>query len=1408
MAQFGSSNETSFWQDFTNNLATDLAPIIALFGEQTTKQFLSESTTFLDTIVFAVGPLGILTAVVSCIRVAGSSFLKSFVGRAREPQGMAEIELCSSTSESVSELWSNGGICRVFGRPKILEFIYREPTDPKEYYPEVDSSGNEIPATCGIESTREFFENLESEPLTRPESEQRPTSTTNGKGSASDAETVSTAEQERPNPIKHWKAVSSFEVLFSPLSSIISSSHRKKSTLKAKKGPKAEPLMQPQNAPDLEKGVSPNSSKSSGDQNQSHDQPQTQTQIQTQSQTVGQTTQSNAQSGTQRQTQPQGQTQTQSQPGSQSRAQIQTQTQTQTEDKNQNQDQTTDQTQAQTQTQTQTKVESRTQGQTTQSQPQIQTQGDGQGGNIKDARAAEFAPFPNLALNIGVAKSSIAMVWLWLAAIIGVAAQVGIFVYAWWAVFVKNGFYEDGKLPGNKTFFWFTIAGTISLVIGMGLSANVIDRTSQERRFRSADGNGTRMFWLQPSGQRIGDQEFDGFAYDEMKSEYIASWKTEATKSAPQWLVWLAVFLSMAGWAVQFVGLRGVHGTISLYQLGTTIFMSILRAILRSHRTTPENYLKPGNKDIEGHELDWQALRFANDSDQFRDTPTFPRSKRYAHGLNSKVAPTANAFFIWDNDESRQMTRSIIQWIDTKESSHWSEKNGTTIILNAARAIRDGKDESRSSLPQSASRLMRIRTRLAFLTNQPPYQEWGGEARDMALRLKVALQKAAELFVSAHLFSDGRTERSAASIVWSTTCQLLEGGAGTVSPKEMPICFHMIRASDSWSIDEHQLEAVLGLWSWSFRKQSPENKENPGTNRKPLATTPGTSINIRVLLLQRWGLQVQELQNMSLPSGEFSNLSVPTLMSLRPAESSLSENNVKGLPVILSIDAKSSILCLMAQDSFTIFLERISLLMESGLDEVLSPEIKVSRARRASLIDDLAGILVSERLATTDEALMTIVPGLYRGREVIEPGNHLPLRLISHADSLKRQNKFGESKRAILGSLQTGTPRVRVLALKILCEIHRSECRWMAHQPSVLARSEFQSRIVAMREEWLRHPFEDPGKVALHSMYYCVLKWFLDSLYKPPGLEKPILPPIPNLCKHQPLPLDEEALESIQLDATDEDGDWESEAQALTLVEKYNLGASKVEIRRLLLRWGIESDCTGLVEDIWTTEQSLDDEESAFSGGSDELFWAVSLRTANQDMMSMILFLANVAQVSAVKLPQLGNEQQLDAWWAKSRKKGLITTKYERNLSAPLTVLSADKNGLEPVQLITQSPVKSLDGLPDAVLAATETGSLETVNYLYTKIGLWIADSFVENSPVELFQLLCIASRWGLKSCVEVTLRRQWFSTLGGGFRDQEIQQAIWEARAGLPSHYSQRAASEFHSDRVGVVALLEGALR
>lgn len=67
--------------EFSNNLFSDLAPLLTLFGEQVTKQFVSMSMGWTDDILLAMGPLGIMTIMVSAIRVSGVRTLKAFIGR-------------------------------------------------------------------------------------------------------------------------------------------------------------------------------------------------------------------------------------------------------------------------------------------------------------------------------------------------------------------------------------------------------------------------------------------------------------------------------------------------------------------------------------------------------------------------------------------------------------------------------------------------------------------------------------------------------------------------------------------------------------------------------------------------------------------------------------------------------------------------------------------------------------------------------------------------------------------------------------------------------------------------------------------------------------------------------------------------------------------------------------------------------------------------------------------------------------------------------------------------------------------------------------------------------------------------------------------------------------------------------
>ncbi|KAL9611820.1 MAG: hypothetical protein Q9167_003547 [Letrouitia subvulpina] len=71
-----------------------------------------------------MAPLGVLTAVVAAIRVSGPDWLKRLIGRARENIAAAEIELMSSVSQEVCEVWNGNSIIRSMGSPQIKQIIH------------------------------------------------------------------------------------------------------------------------------------------------------------------------------------------------------------------------------------------------------------------------------------------------------------------------------------------------------------------------------------------------------------------------------------------------------------------------------------------------------------------------------------------------------------------------------------------------------------------------------------------------------------------------------------------------------------------------------------------------------------------------------------------------------------------------------------------------------------------------------------------------------------------------------------------------------------------------------------------------------------------------------------------------------------------------------------------------------------------------------------------------------------------------------------------------------------------------------------------------------------------------------------------------------------------------------------
>lgn len=112
-------------------------------------QFMSQSMGWADNFMLAMAPIGIITIIVSAIRVGGPSWLKAIIGRARENLAVAEAELMSSTSKDVCELWNGQEIVRCMGSANIVELICLLPSD------EACQDGQPKVRTCDLETATE-----------------------------------------------------------------------------------------------------------------------------------------------------------------------------------------------------------------------------------------------------------------------------------------------------------------------------------------------------------------------------------------------------------------------------------------------------------------------------------------------------------------------------------------------------------------------------------------------------------------------------------------------------------------------------------------------------------------------------------------------------------------------------------------------------------------------------------------------------------------------------------------------------------------------------------------------------------------------------------------------------------------------------------------------------------------------------------------------------------------------------------------------------------------------------------------------------------------------------------------------------------------------------------------------------
>lgn len=136
--------------------------------------------------------------------------------------------------------------------------------------------------------------------------------------------------------------------------------------------------------------------------------------------------------------------------------------------------------------------------------------------------------------------------------------------------------------------------------------------STQEIHYEKTKPNTGNIYWVQPGGQKIGDQVFQSFVGFSNDLKYSRSSKILLKSRGLDKSLWTAVTTTTIGFVIQFVGLRAIHSSVILVQLTSTVIMAIIRAGLRSQRMDKKRDLLTSHNqsryDIKGHELDFLAL--------------------------------------------------------------------------------------------------------------------------------------------------------------------------------------------------------------------------------------------------------------------------------------------------------------------------------------------------------------------------------------------------------------------------------------------------------------------------------------------------------------------------------------------------------------------------------------------------------------------------------------------------------------------------------------------------------------------------------------------------------------------------------------------------------------------------------
>lgn len=328
-------------------------------------------------------------------------------------------------------------------------------------------------------------------------------------------------------------------------------------------------------------------------------------------------------------------------------------------------------------------------------------------------------------------------------AVVGIIIQTCVLVF--FVILAKHRklkFDKDGS-PVQNYAMPMAVLGTLAINVGILICAHVVDESSTEETYEvtNKDSAAIAMVWLQKE-KTVSDQHFDSTVIYPTVTRHRAciskrkdgSEKTHSSLLAhkhPSNTLWLefmtttGALISVLGFFVQFIGLRGMHWLASIAQLAAVIIMTTLRAIIRRHLAS--GLTGHDLKALTGFELEWFITSLLKD-DMISWVPGPSRTPTKDDGIKDLNA---------DDDEQVELETSSFKWIVKTGDGEGVEKlspvDETRETMN-----HDFEQVSDVTTPQS---ILYLRRHLGELS------EWHGTTSKEALAVAQAIEKTMNFFM-------------------------------------------------------------------------------------------------------------------------------------------------------------------------------------------------------------------------------------------------------------------------------------------------------------------------------------------------------------------------------------------------------------------------------------------------------------------------------------------------------------------------------------------------------------------------------------------------------------------------------------------------------------------------------------